>query len=488
MRIFIAGLGTETNSFSPVPTGHESFAETLLFHGDATRNTQHMFAQPLHEWRARAEADGAQVIEGLCAAAQPGGTTVRPVYEALRDELLANIRAALPLDVVLVNMHGSMVAEGYDDCEGDMLARIRSLVGPDVALGAELDLHCSITDAMLAAADALVTYKEYPHVDSRERAAELYAICTAKARGKAAPVMAKHDCRMVSAWWTTVEPTATLVRDMQAREGRDGILSVSFAHGFPWADVPDGAASVVVVADGDLGKAAAVAAEFGARIWAMRHQTAPVFETIDSALDKAADGRPGPLVLADVSDNAGGGAPSDSTFLLRAVLDRGLTDVVAGIYWDPVAVRFCVEAGEGARLDLRLGGKCGPVSGAPLDLEVRVMKILTDASQAFGTARNSMGTAVWLRLGDDIDIVANTLRTQTFHPDAYTQFGIDVAAKHLVLVKSSQHFRAGFGPLAREVLHVAGPGAITPDFAHIPFRKLTRPYWPRVEDPFAAES
>ena len=365
MRVFIACLGTETNTFSSLPTGEQTYRDTAVFDDDATRHAPNPFSLPLHIWRERAEAEGHEVIEGLCAFAQPAGRTIRRVYEGYRDRILEQAQASLPLDLVLVNMHGAMVAEGYDDCEGDLLARLREVVGPDAVIGGELDLHCHITPLMLEAATALVTYKEYPHIDIGERAADLFRLCHDAAHGRTRPVMAAHDCRMISMWRTTDEPMQTFVNHMKAREGSNGILAVSFGHGFPWGDVAEVGAKTLVVADGDADKAAGLAADLGTRLWEMREETRPTAIGIDDAIDRALAVDGGPVVLADVSDNAGGGAPSDSTFILERLIARGVGDAASGLYWDPVAVRFCMEAGEGASLRLRIGGKCGPDSGDP---------------------------------------------------------------------------------------------------------------------------
>ena len=485
MRVFIACLGTETNTFSSLPTGERTYRDTSYFDGDATRQAPTPFSLPLHIWRECAGAEGHTVIEGLCAFAQPAGRTIRRVYEAYRDRIVEQAQAALPLDLVLVNMHGAMVAEDYDDCEGDLLARLREVIGPDTVLGGELDLHCHITPLMLEAATALVTYKEYPHIDIGERAEDLFRLCHDAAHGRTAPIMASHDCRMISMWRTTAEPMRDFVADMKAREGRDGILAVSFGHGFPWGDVAEVGAKTLVVADGDVEKAAALAADLAARLWTMREETRPTAIGIDEALERALAIDGGPVVLADVSDNAGGGAPSDSTFILERLIARGVGDAASGLYWDPVAVRFCMEAGEGASLRLRIGGKCGPDSGDPVDLAVTVERIVTCAAQTFGAARNRIGDAVWVRAEGGLDLVLNTVRTQVFHPDAFTAVGLDPADKKIVVVKSTQHFHAGFAPIAKEILYVAAPGAIAPDFAAIPYTKLTKPYWPRVEDPWA---
>jgi microcystin degradation protein MlrC len=374
MRIFTATLGTETNTFSPLPTGRQTFAETLLLR-EASRNTTHFAAVPVATWRRLGEADGHTIVESLSAFAQPAGVTVRAVYEALRDEILADLRAAAPVDAVLLFLHGAMVAEGYDDCEGDVIRRCRQVVGPAVPIGVELDLHCHLTATMVGEATAIATFKEYPHTDVGERAADLYRLIVRAARGEVRPVMALHDCRMVGMFRTPFQPMRGFVDRMTALEGRDGILSVSFGHGFPWGDVEDVGARMLVVADGDPGRAAALAASLGAEIFALRDQTLVPHLDPDAAIDRALARPDGPVVLADVADNAGGGAPSDSTFVLRRLVARGVRSAAVGCFWDPLAVRFCAEAGEGARFDLRLGGKCGPVSGEPLDLRVTVRRL-----------------------------------------------------------------------------------------------------------------
>jgi microcystin degradation protein MlrC len=189
-------------------------------------------------------------------------------------------------------------------------------------------------------------------------------------------------------------------------------------------------------------------------------------------------------VLADFADNAGAGAPSDSTFVLREVLNRGMRDVALGLFWDPVVVRMCRELGEGATLAVRLGGKVGPMSGDPVDLTVTVRAVRDNMRQKMGETSMVMGNAVWLQAGD-VHIVANDKRTQCFNPSAFTDLGIDLSAMKAVIVKSSQHFYAAFAPIASEVIHMNGPGAIPPDFASIPFTKRAPDYWPKVEDPFA---
>ena len=486
MKIFIAAFGTETNVFAPMPTGLRSFEETLLRRGDATTLPPNLFTEALHVWRREAEARGWEVVEGLAAFAQPAGTTVQAAYESLRDELAADLAAAGPVDVVLIQMHGAMIAGGCDDCEGDTAARLRE-IAPDAVLGLALDLHCHLTEAMMEACDLIVTFKEYPHVDAGARAEELFALAERAAAGGIRPVMRDFDCRMVGMYLTARQPMRGFVDEMIAAEGKDGILSLSLAHGFPWGDVARSGTRMLAIADGDADAAARAAESFGRRFFALREAVCPPMPDIEAALDRAeeilASGGEGPVVLADTADNAGGGAPADATFLLRAVLERGLTGVASAIHWDPVLTRICAEAGVGARLAVRLGGKMGPMSGDPLDLDVTVRAVAADLVQPFGGGVMPMGAAVRLET-DGVDIIVNDLRTQCFHPQAFEALGVNPAERNIVCVKSTNHFHAGFAPLAREVIFVAAPGAITPDFAAIPYRNRDPDYWPRVADPW----
>ncbi|GJE39517.1 M81 family metallopeptidase [Methylobacterium persicinum] len=486
MKLFIAGLATETNTFAPLPTGRAAFLADYS-RRNGTRAPPSLSNIGLKAWRELAEADGHEVVESISTFAQPGGTTLRGVYEELRDTLLDDLRAALPVDGVLLFMHGAMVAEGYDDCEGDTLEQVRALIGPDVTIGVEIDLHCHLTEAMRRAADVMVIYKEYPHTDIVDRARDLYPLVIGTAERRIRPVMAYADCRMVSMWRTTREPVAGFVRRMTALEGRDGILSVSFGHGFPYADVADVGAKMLVVADGDDDRAQALADELAAEVWAMRDAAATAFDTIDAAIDAALDSDdPRPMVLADTADNAGAGAPSDNTAVLARLVARGVKGAALGMIWDPGAVGICHEAGLGATFDLRIGGKCGVTSGEPVDLRVTVRGLSEDHSQGgLSGGRAQLGPAAWVE-ANGIHLVLTHKRQQPFAPDAFTGLGLTLDDKRIVVVKSMQHFYAGFIPFASTVRYVAAPGAVPPDYGAIPYTKRDPRYWPRVADPFSA--
>lgn len=486
MRLFTAGLITETNTFAPWPTGRRGFSEVGPFRGDATTLGRDDETGVLAGvWKMLAAQDGHEFVEGFFAHAQPSGPTLQSVYEEYREEILADLRAKMPLDVALFFLHGAMVSTDCDDCEGDILGRARAILGPEATIGALLDPHCHLTPRMSAAADAIVLIKEYPHIDYPDRGRELYDICTRAALKRYRPVMHLFDCRMVGFYPTTTEPMAGLVRRMKDAERRTGILSVGFGHGFPWGDTPETGSKVLVVADGDRRLAESVAAEIGHAIYDAREALLPRYPDIATALARAC-AHEGVVVLADTADNSGGGAPSDNISLLRAMLQTGVKKAAYGGIWDPVTVSTCAEAGVGATLPLRVGGKCGPSSGDPMDVVATVKAFVPGHSQQdLGPARCPMGDSVWLEIGG-IDVVVMSVRTQIFSPDAFTGLGIELGSKAIIAVKSSWHFQANFAPIADELIAVATPGALQMDFAAIDYRKKRdQAFFPRVADPLA---
>jgi microcystin degradation protein MlrC len=369
---------------------------------------------------------------------------------------------------------------------------VRELVGPKVVVAAELDLHCHLTEKKVRAADVIVIYKHYPHLDVTDRAEEVFRIVAAALGGRAKPVMAMFDCRILGIFPTTREPLQSFITRMQGYEGKDGILSVSLAHGFPWGDAPEVGMRVLVVADGDAGKAAALAKRLGREVWDLWDKLPPPFISVEEAVNRIArhQGRR-PLVLADAADNPGLGAAGDSTFLLRRLIERKVGGVAIAPFWDQLATHAASEAGVGARLKLRLGGKMGPASGDPVDAAVTVKGFVRDAFQPWGKAIVPLGNVAWLRIGDRddeaIDVIVNDQREQALSPSCFTAAGLDITTRRVLIVKSTQHFYAGFQPIAEEILYVSTPGTGPMDMRSIPFTHVTRPLWPRAADPFAPQ-
>jgi microcystin degradation protein MlrC len=367
MRLFAASLATETNTFSPIPTSRANFEASAYFpagqHPDRPTHT----TAPLYVARQRAKRDGFTLIEGSCFWAEPSGTCAMADYEEMRDEILGQLKAALPVDGVLLGLHGAMVAHGYDDCEGDILEHVRALVGSQVPIGVELDPHCHLTEKRVRLANAIILYKEYPHIDFVERAEELVTIIVRTIRGEIRPVMSLYDCRMIELVPTTREPGRSFVDRMSALEGKENVLSVSLAHGFQQGDVPEIGSRVLVITDDAKAAGDALATRLGEEFRALKGQFAPPVVPLDQALDQAlASTGNRPSVIADSTDNAGGGAASDNTNIIHRLRERGIRDVAIGPVWDPVAVGFCLTAGVGSTIPLRFGGKAAATSGTPV--------------------------------------------------------------------------------------------------------------------------
>ncbi len=483
MRIFAASLGTETNTFAPIPTDRSAFAHAYYPPGTHP-GAPTLCSAPLVAARHAAAAGGHTLIEGTATWAEPAGLVGRATYEGLRDEILDQLRAALPLDVILLGLHGAMVAHGYDDCEGDLIRRARE-IAPSAVIGAELDLHAHLSETMVANADVVIAFKEFPHTDFLARAEELVALCLRQARGEIHPAAAVFDCRMIGGYMTSREPGRGFVDRLIAMEGRDGILSISVIHGFQAADVYDVGTKVLVYAERDRAQAAVLAECLGRELIAWGDAGVPVHLKTAEAVAEAIRLPGGPVVLADRWDNPGGGVAGDSTFLIAELLKHPEVPAAVGALWDPVAVQFCRAAGPGARMPLRFGGKAAATSGAPIDADVEVIATTDDLVIPFEQSTVSLGAAAAIRIGG-LDVVLASGRAQTFNPAVFTRLGIDLTAKKVVVVKSSNHFYAAFAPLATAVIYVDCGGPYPPDPARIPYTKIRRPIAPLDPNPWLA--
>jgi microcystin degradation protein MlrC len=482
MRLFAATLATETNTFSPLPTSLAAYKESVFYRpGEHPTDSPRMCTAPLFVCRRRAAAEGFTLVEGSCFAASPSGTTNRADYEFMRDEILGQLRAAMPVDGVLLGLHGAMVAYGYDDVEGDIIERARAIVGKGCVIGVELDPHCHLTLKRISASDIIVCYKEYPHTDVVERAEDVLDLVLGKLRGKIKPVMSLYDCRQLQMYPTTEPLMRAFVDRIKTMEGKDGILSISIVHCFPYADVPENSSRVLVIADGDKAKADRLATTIGEELVSMRGKTMPQFLGVPQGVAAAVASNVAPVVLADPADNAGGGAPSDNTTILRHLIERNVEGAAVGPIWDPIAVRLCFDAGEGATFPLRFGGKIGPASGAPVDATVTVVRLARDCWQSFGPTQVPLGDCAAVRVGG-VEVVLIANRTQALGLELFTNLGIDPRQRRIVVVKSTNHFMAAFGPIAKRVIYVDSDAPLARDYRRINYTRVQRPIWPLDEE------
>jgi microcystin degradation protein MlrC len=477
MKAFTAGLGAETNTFSGLYTGLKDFQDCFLFAPYTHPSELTEVSAPLFVLREKRVRSGWEVVEGTYAFALPGGRVGREAYEILRERILSELRAALPIDMVALSMHGAMAAIGIDDCEGDLLRQVRQIVGPAVPVGAEIDPHAHLSDAMVENTDFIVAMREYPHTDFLERGRELIDLLERAVRGAVHPVSAVYDCHTIGRFHTMREPMRGFVDGMaRLLAETPKLLSVSFVHGFPWGDVADMGAKMLVIADGDRALAERMARDLGWQIEHIRARTFTPPVSVAAGIDIALAATGKPVVLADIADNPGGGAAGDSTILLSALLARDVEGCL-GPLWDPLAVHIATAAGIGATVPMRIGGKASLASGAPLDVEAEILAVNTNAFQSWAGTRMKLGAACAVRIGR-MRVVLTSVRDQAYGPDLFSNLGVDPKSGPIVAVKSAQHFMAGFAPVAHQVVLVGGGGPLENDFRRIAYHNIRRPKWP----------
>ena len=486
MRVFTAALATETNTFSPICIDKRAFEASLYAPPGQHPATPTLCTAPITVGREVCAGEGWTLIEGSASWADPAGLINRDTYEFLRDEILDQLRAALPVDGVVMGLHGAMVAAGYDDPEGDLLTRMREIVGPDVLICAELDPHSHLTAKRVAAADFFVAFKEFPHIDFVDRARDLWAIAVRTLKGEIKPVMSVFDPQMIDVFPTSKQPMRGFVDQLLALEASDPeVLSLSVIHGFMAADVPEMGTKIIAVTDGNAAKGAALAEKLGRELYALRGTF--MVKQIDevAAVAQALAAPKGPVVIADVWDNPGGGTAGDATVLLAELIAKGATGVAVGTIWDPIAVQICFAAGEGAEIPLRFGAKSAPDTGNPIDKRVKIVKLVANAEMKFGESFAPFGDAAWIQF-DGIDVILNSTRAQSFDPSLFSVMGIDPTQRKILLIKSTNHFYDSFAKIAAEIIYCSAgrPYPNTP--ATTNYRKARRTIWPMVADPLGA--
>ncbi len=481
MKIFIASMVHESCYFSPIPTNMDSFQHGgLLFRPPQKQNAQEAFSTPGYgDFLRLAHERGDEVIPGLLAWAEPSGIIDRHIYEELRDELLGTLKEALPIDAVFLMLHGAQAAYGYDDCEGDLLEKIREIVGPDVSIGVELDLHTNLTDRMVQNSTFLVACHEYPHIDFRERAELLYSLVADTVSGKSNPTSCYQIVPVLGVFPTTQGEMQKFVSSIKSLEREFDVLAISLLHGFLWSDTPHTSASVVVTTDNNPKKAMDLCRQLSERFFQIKDQPSIDFLPVKETIDQAIEIETGPIVIADIADNPGGGAAGDSTFILEELLKRNISNATVGLLYDPEVVEEARGLGAGEKISIQLGGKFGKTSGRTLSLEATIIKFSSGVEQHpfEDPVGKSIGDAVALDLGG-ISIVVNNLRQQTFSMECFTEMGICLTDKRLVVVKSSTHFLASFGKIATAVFYCSTPSTMDINLSKLPYRNLKRPIWP----------
>ncbi len=492
MKVVVAMMKHETNTFSPLVTDLARFEAWGLHHGQAVIAAYAETAMPIGAYIRVCRERGAQIVSPVAAEAMPGGIVTREAYEALAQPIVDAVAAGC--DAVLLDLHGAMVAEHEQDGEGELLRRLRE-VAPDVPIAVTCDLHCNLTQAMIENCDVLIGYKTYPHVDMAVVGEQVARILFDKIDGKGSPAMTWASVPVLAqtlAMGTDDEPMKALIGRARGLEA-EGILAATVFGGFPMADIPHAGVSVVAVADRNPAVAAAACEELAAMAWDRReaflYTHVPIGEALERAAQAGAQG--GPVILLDHADNCGSGGTQDVMGVIGAVLDKGLEDVAVAAVWDPQAVQEMAHAGQGAEITLALGGRTPMpsvgVAASPLVLTGKV-KALTDSrfivrGPMYTGVTVEMGPTAVFTVGDGrMDIVVTSHHHEPWDQGVFTSMGIDPAKKRFLLLKSRIHYRAGFAPLATATITLDGYGVTTSDNSQLNYQNLRRPLFPLDPD------
>ena len=486
MRLLIAQMKHETNTFSPVPTPLARFAHGAArpYEGEEIRDAFRGTGTAIGAFLDLAERAGATMVLPVAGNAPPSGRVEAAAYEYMAGRIVE--AAAKGCDAILLDLHGAMVPEGYDDGEGELLKRIRK-VAPNVPIGVALDMHTNLFPAMAEHATVIAGYQTYPHVDMYDTGMRAGRPILAMLEGRAKPAMAfghrpmlPHVMRQAS-----LDSPNREIQDRAKRMEGSGTLAASFFVGFPHADIPYAGSSAVVVTDGDAARAQRECDELLDMAWSERAKFVYRVEPLRESLKRASEIAARPVMLLDHYDNCASGGTMDTMTVLGAILDAQLDDVAAFAIFDPGAIGKMQEAGTGANVTLSLGGKLDMpalgLKGTPRQVSGRVERLVEGAYRNEGPMAKgeagSLGPSAVLDTGR-CEIAVISRHVEPYDMGSFRALGIDPAKKRYVMLKSRVHWRAGLGPLAKAVVECAGTGVCTSDYSQLKFERVRRPVYP----------
>ncbi|MCD0420194.1 M81 family metallopeptidase [Rubrivivax sp. JA1024] len=482
-RIAVGCFLHETNTFAPTKATWEAFVHgggwPAMTIGADVLKVMRGINVGLAGFVDAAEAKGWELIPTIACGASPSAHVTEDAFERVVKIMIDGIKSAGHLDAVYLDLHGAMVTEHLDDGEGEILARVRKVIGPDLPLVVSLDLHANVTPQMIEHADALIAYRTYPHVDMADtgRASAEHLALLLSSGQKFAKAFRQLPFLIPISWQCTFDQPTKGIYDKLAAMQSEAVPTLSFAPGFPAADFPDCGASVFAYgrtqADADAA-ADAVAAlvtghedDFDGKIYTPDEGVKYAIELARSAAK--------PIIISDTQDNPGAGGDSDTTGMLRALVRNNAKGAAIGVIFDPDAAKAAHAAGVGAMISLALGGKSGIPGDAPFE-EIFVVERLSDGrfiapGPYFGGREMEMGPSACLRIGG-VRVVVASHKAQLADQAMYRYVGIEPTAQAILVVKSSVHFRADFQPIAERLLICAAPGAMPADTAALPWKRL----------------
>jgi microcystin degradation protein MlrC len=487
MRVVIAMMKHETNTFSPVPTPLERFAvgQAAPYTGRAAYTAFKGTGSAIAAFIDLAEAAGAEIVIPIAASAWPSGPVQDAAYRHITEAICAAVEEGC--DAILLDLHGAMVTESLEDGEGALLARLRKMA-PTVPIAVALDMHTNLYPAMIANATVVAGYQSYPHIDMYETGRRAGGVLFRLLRGEVRPTMAWGNRPMlphVMRQGTDDFPNKALQARAKEMEAGGEALAATLFTGFPHADIRNAGLSAVVVTDNDMAKAERLRDELLDMAWRERESFVYRIEPLAQSLRRAKEVSDGPVILLDHYDNCASGGTMDTMAVLAGILREGLDNVAVFAIHDPAAVRQMMAAGIGATVTLPLGGKTDMPAigrkGEPLTVTGTVKLISAGKYRNLGPMQKGvltdMGPTVVFDTGK-VEIVVISRHVEPHDLACLLSLGIDPLAKRYIMLKSRIHYRAGFKPIAKAIIECAGVGVCTSDYSQLTFRNVRRPIYP----------
>jgi len=484
-RIYCASIATETNTFSPLRTDLNNFKETFYAKPNKHPKTPTLCSAIFPQLRKRKKKGEIKLIEGTATWAEPGGLINSGTWNYLKNKILFEIKKIVKLDIVILGLHGAMIAENCIDCEGDLIKNIRKLVGKKVIIGVTLDPHSHLSNKRVDNANIITVFKEFPHTDFVNTAEDCINLCIKTFHKKINPKISTFDVRMITILPTSKEPMRSFVDKIKYLEKKNIALSISIIHGFMAGDSPDLGAKIITITDNNKKNGDDLSKKLGLELFSLRKDLAPKTLSAKSSLIKAkslSQKTSKPILIADIWDNPGGGVSGDSTILIKKAISMKLKNIAIGSIWDPVAVSICHAAGENVLIDLRFGGKITASAGSPINKKVLIKKIVKNAFQKFGSSLVPMGDSVCISF-DGIELVLNSNRCQTFSTDLFYKLGINISNKKFIIIKSTNHFYDSFHKHVSNIIYASVDGIYPNNPKKNKYSKLKRCIWPIVTKP-----
>lgn len=480
MKIAVAGIYHETNTFAPGFTSIDAFQAEWVSGNQAFFDRYEGTRTTMGGVCSRAKELNIVLIPGLYIAATPSGIVGKETAEALFEAVCNSLEE--DVDGLFLIMHGAMVADSFLDVEGELLQRIRDRFGYDIPLAMTIDLHANISSQMVKLVDIIVGYDTYPHIDMFERAEEALGLLADTIEGRVKPMRALSKSRMLvvpQSMLTHEGVMKELMDEAFAMEKLPNVMNVTVAGGFPYSDVPDAGMAFVVTTNNDVKLADQLAQRIAHLAWEKKTKFQVTFMSPNEAVRKAIEQSAGPVILTEGSDNVGGGAPADATHLLALLKDTSVKTLI--VIRDVEAALKAHEIGVGGEFDEKIGGKSDDLHGEPVPIKGKIRLLFDGVYNHVGPymtgQRMEMGRTAVIE-SEKLTVVLTENRTPPWDLGHISSVGLWPEDYHIIVVKSAIAWQAAFGPYAQSVIHVDTPGCCTANLKNLSYNQVKRPIDP----------